>query len=152
MIIMLFNKFPAAASILLLIFGQFAFAENFKTGTYTSFEYYEESGDVLGIEIFIIPSDKEDWVVFQTSEGYPEAPIIVPAKIFDNVITFELPDSSSYSGRFVGEFLDGYLIGKFENSALTPSGDKFFRLRYNPSFWQKNSASPNCAKSMSDLP
>lgn len=132
---MLLNKLTIV-TMLIFLSNSSAFAENFKNGTYTSFEYHEESGDIVGIEISIIPSRTEYWVVFQESQGEPRAPIIVPAKIYNDTITFELPDSSNYSGRFVGKFLKGYIVGEFESSVLAPDGSKFFRLRYGSSYWQ----------------
>lgn len=133
-----FNKLTIAAILLLFLISP-ALAENFKPGTYSSFEYHEESGDLLGVEIYIIPAGAGYWALFQESQGEPAAPVLVPADVGGDVITFNLPDTGSgYAGRFAGKFLeDGQLVGKFDNSAIAPDGSELFRLRYGPGYWQR---------------
>ena len=132
------NKLIITA-LLLLFLSLPALAENFRPGIYSSLEYHEESGDLLGAEIYVIPAGTGYWVVFQESQGEPAAPILVSAEIAEDAITFDLPDKGSgYAGRFTGKFLeDGRLEGRFEESGIAPDGSELFELRYGPGYWQR---------------
>ena len=133
-----FNKLTVAAILLLFLISP-VLAENFKPGIYSSLEYHEESGDLVGVEIYVIPAGAGYWVVFQESQGEPAAPVLAPAEVGGDVITFDLPDTGSgYAGRFTGKFLeDGQLVGGFNNSTIAPDGSELFSLRYGPGYWQR---------------
>ena len=127
------------AAILSFILNAPALAENFRPGIYSSLEYHEESGDLAGVEIYIIPAGAGYWALFQESQGEPAAPVLAPAEVNGDVLTFELPDTGyGYAGCFVGKFQeDGRLVGKFEGSAIAPDGSELFELRYGPGYWQR---------------
>jgi hypothetical protein len=48
------------------------------TGVYSDLTYHEESGDILGDEVFLVSSNKGYFGVFQGSEGEPYPPWLSP--------------------------------------------------------------------------
>ena len=109
-------------------------AENNKlTGVYTNLEYSSESGDVIGMEVFLVYSKKGYYAIFQDSEGEPSIPVVISAKIDSKNITFIIPRNSgtSYSGEFKGRFTERGLVGAFKGIK-----QKIILERRN-SYWQK---------------
>lgn len=107
------------------------------TGIYSSLEYIRESSDVIGFEVFLINSKKGYFVLFQSSEGEPFEPVLIPAQLLGNKLTFTLPDlGRGYSGEFIGQFVKGKLVGKFSNGQLSPNGKLDFVLTRRKSYWQ----------------
>ena len=51
----------------------------FPTGIYTDIYFNEEAGDLLGVEIFLLRGGDEYYVLFQSAEGIPGKPVVVPA-------------------------------------------------------------------------
>ena len=47
------------------------------TGVYSNLMLNKESGDIVGIELFVIYSQEGYFVVFQSSEGVPSIPKIM---------------------------------------------------------------------------
>jgi len=122
--------------IILMIFSSTSFAketESNYTGIYSNMYYNKEGGDVLGIELFLVYTRAGYYVVFQSSEGEPEIPQVIPVIIKNKNIEFIVPPSktSSYYGKFTGQFKNKYLIGKFENY------DETIKLKRKGSYWQK---------------
>ena len=91
--------------------------------------FHKESGDVIGLEIFLVFSRDGYFVIFQGSEGSPSAPLIVPASIKNGNVTFTVPEGNGYSGRFDGHISNGMLVGSFKSGALSTSGDHELKLR-----------------------
>ncbi len=105
------------------------------TGIYTNLKFNSESGDVSGIEIFVVWSKQGYRVVFQDAEGSPQSPIVVDASILGKKIRFTLPERRGYSGEFVGEFIEEGIVGSFADGARSNEGTAF-RLKRSLSYWQ----------------
>ena len=73
------------------------------TGTFSSFKYYDESGDVVGLEVFITYSRDGYFATVQGAEGVPGKPVVVPVQISGNALSFTVPNSNDYIG-YHGEF------------------------------------------------
>lgn len=72
-------------------------------GTFSNLHYVEEAGDVLGIEITIIPQYKTAYAIFQCAEGAPTDPVFVPVSIKDNHVQFTIRSGDrSCDGVFTG--------------------------------------------------
>lgn len=107
------------------------------TGVYTDMEFHEESGDIAGSEIFLVKSRQGYFVVFQSSEGSPSRPVVVPARVDGKEIVFELPEKDGdISGVFRGEIYKDSIKGRFMNGVLNKSGSKDFVLYKRGSYWQ----------------
>ena len=108
------------------------------TGIYSSLSYNNEGGDLLGIEILVFLGDIGYFVLFQSAEGEPYRPEVIPAKINGNIIKFTLSDKNKgYSGEFIGEFNSTGLSGQFSNGQLSPFGKKKVKLLKGQSYWQR---------------
>lgn len=106
------------------------------TGIYSDMSFNQESGDVLGIELYVVLSSKGYVVVFQSSEGEPTVPVVVVAKIEGDTIEFELPPGCAYAGRFTGTLTDEGITGTFPSGRLGPKGNKIIRLKRGKGYWQ----------------
>jgi hypothetical protein len=106
------------------------------TGIYSNMSVHEESGDVLGIEVFVVLSSRGYFVVFQSSEGGPAVPVVAQAKIEGKSIEFVLPPESAYAGKFKGTLTEEGINGSFPSGRLGPDGSSVIRLKKGKSFWQ----------------
>lgn len=100
------------------------------TGVYSDMSYNNESGDILGDETFIVFSNRGYYVVFQGSEGEPYPPVVVPAKVEGNVISFTLPAAIDPRGKFQGKVTNGELVGTFSRNGQA------VHLKRKLSYWQ----------------
>jgi hypothetical protein len=105
-------------------------------GIYSNLSFNSEGGDVLGIEILIVPSSRGYAVVFQSSEGEPAVPVVVLANLVGNKLTFTLPSDSSYAGAFVGTITAEGMEGSFAEGHKDPGGSPIIRLKRGKSYWQ----------------
>ena len=71
------------------------FAETKVTGTFSSFRISERSGDIVGMELHIVPDPTGYSVVVQGSEGAPGFPESYIVTVQGNEITFNLPESAN---------------------------------------------------------
>ncbi|MGH8069041.1 MAG: hypothetical protein ACRERE_28160 [Candidatus Entotheonellia bacterium] len=106
------------------------------TGIYSNMSFHEESGDVLGIEVFVMRSSKGYFVVFQSSEGAPAVPVVVPVRIDGKSIEFDLPAECAYAGKFKGTLTEEGITGGFPSGRLGPDGSSLIRLKRGKSYWQ----------------
>jgi hypothetical protein len=74
------------------------------SGVYSDIHYNSEGGDLLGMELLIIPSDPSGYRAFvQIAEGGPPFAVIVPILVDGSRVEFTLPAGSAYSGEhFIG--------------------------------------------------
>jgi len=117
--------------ILLLLLVCTAHAEDRIYGVYTSLEVNQESGDIGGMELFIIHNGSKgecgDSVLVQVAEGWLKKPYLVDCcHCSKDKVSFDVPDL----GTFEGAILNGALEGKFINSGWSHS------LQKGQSFWQ----------------
>jgi hypothetical protein len=105
------------------------------TGLFGRLAYSKESGDVAGLEVFIMKGRSGYVAVLQVAEGVPEDPVVVPVKLDGEVVTFEMP-SGKETLRYRGAVRPDGLYGRFDNDAFSDRADGFFLLRRGRSYWQ----------------
>lgn len=124
--------------VLLCFLSTLAFADQPQakriTGIYSNLSYNNESGDLSGMEIIILPSrhgpDGGYSAFVQISEGGAPSTAIVPLKVTGANIDFTLPADSEYPGEhLVGNFKGVELILKWS------SGNEE-HLKRGKSYWQ----------------
>ena len=104
------------------------------TGTYTNIQYNNESGDLNGIEILILPTPNGFKAVIQIAEGGAGAPFIVDLKVDADHLSFKLPASIDENGSFEGVVHAGSLNGTLSYSS--GSSEKVI-LSKSCSYWDK---------------
>lgn len=82
------------------------------TGLFGRLEYHKESGDVVGLEVFIMKG-RSAVVSFEVRLRSGDAPL-----------------------RYSGTVRRDGLFGKFDNAAFSDREDGFFLLRRGRSYWQ----------------
>jgi hypothetical protein len=101
------------------------------SGIYSDLQYNSEGGDLLGMELLIIPSDPSGYRAFvQIAEGGPPFAAIVPLLVDGSRVEFTLPEGSAYSGEhFVGTLSGAKLV------LHSPQGTEE-TLKRGKSYWQ----------------
>jgi hypothetical protein len=100
------------------------------TGIFTDMSYHSEGGDMLGTELFVVKSNHGYYVIYQSSEGEPSVPVVIPAKVDGTKINFDVPSSVDSNGSFSGVISNTGLIGTFSDS------QQIVHLRRASSYWQ----------------
>jgi hypothetical protein len=126
--------FAILASILCLAFAAPSSVK--VTGFFSDMTLNAETGDVLGIEIHVVPTAKGFMTVFQSSEGEPAVPVVVPTKIDGDTIELTIPAGTANAGRFVGRISSEGITGSFVGEQLGPNGRKIIHLKRGKSYWQ----------------
>ena len=104
--------------------------EPFKiTGCYSNLAYHEESGDLLGWELFIVFSSDTYHVLFQESEGWPTVLLLLPLKVEGSSIRFTVPRAAG-GQEFTGTVSAAGITGRFADL-----NQEIFLPR-KPSYWQ----------------
>lgn len=110
-----------------------AFAGERVTGIYSSLRYIEEAGDLLGMEVLVVPSQQRGSPLsafIQVSEGGAPALAIVDFVEKNGKVEFVIPPGGTYGGlKFTGTFSKGELVLKW------PNGDEE-HLKRGKSYWQ----------------
>jgi hypothetical protein len=104
------------------------------SGIYSDLAFNNEGGDLLGIELMIVPRESKGdlaWSVFvQVAEGGAPHTALVPLTLIGNKIDFTLPSAEPTGGmHFTGT------ISSTEIRLNTPSGQVEV-LRRGKSYWQ----------------
>jgi hypothetical protein len=102
------------------------------TGTYTNMYYNAEGGDVIGDEIRIVQTRNGYQGVIQFAEGEPEELVIVGVEVVGAKISFSVPDSSPYAGKFTGIIEKEILKGEFK---FKNGGTDKVELKRGKSYW-----------------
>lgn len=128
-------------SIIFIVITFFSIALNAEelsvTGIYGDIHFNESSGDLLGVEVFLMKGKDTYYVLFQSAQGDLENPILVKATVIKNELTFNLPKSNTgYTGAFRGTISLNKIEGGFSNGQLSSSGEKIFKLKKGNSYWQ----------------
>lgn len=104
------------------------------TGIYSSLAYGSESGDVGGMEIFVMLVGTSEYrATVQMAEGVPGEPSLVTLKVTGNNIEFSFPEGSDLAkgfGTFRGTVTAAGLSGKFQLQ------DEKILLKRKASYWQ----------------
>ena len=98
------------------------------TGVFGALEHHEESGDVLGLEVFIYNTRNGYMAAVQVAEGEPEVPVVVPVRIDGQKMMFELPTGNERL-RYEGTIRAEGLYGRFHNGAYSDRADGRFLLK-----------------------
>jgi hypothetical protein len=108
--------------------------EHSVVGIYSSFESSQESGDIVGMELHIVPDPTGYSAIVQASEGAPGYPVVVHVAVEGRSIRFEIPSPSKcglapgiYSGTVSA---DGLLLNG-------PGWESARLLKRGKSYWQK---------------
>jgi len=73
------------------------------TGTFSSLEYVEEGGDLVGEEIKIVYTSRSGYqAAIQFAEGEPSELIVVKVNIKGNKVQFEIAEPDTFAGVFTG--------------------------------------------------
>lgn len=121
----------------LLFYGFFIgeAAEKIKyTGTFSSFKFNKESGDLSGVEIKIVLTRKGYQGVLQIAEGGPSQLIVVNINVENENISFEIPKSyPDYGGQsFKGKIDNNSITGNFILNGEVMDKEK---LIHKHSYW-----------------
>jgi len=103
-------------------------------GIYSDLAYDVEGGDLVGIELLVVPtgSDKEPlWRAFvQIAEGSAPYCAVVSLNISGNKVAFTLPPGETLGGlHFTGTISSSEIV-------LTTPGGQAEHLRRGKSYWQ----------------
>ena len=100
------------------------------TGIYSNMSYNREGGDILGMEVFLVYSHDGYRVVYQSSEDEPSSPMVIPAKVEGNAISFLIPSGTDPRGNFIGKIEPTEMVGTFSGNGQT------VHLPRRASYWQ----------------
>jgi hypothetical protein len=81
-------------------------------GTYSSLAYHEEAGDLVGMEIKIIPLDGGFQGAVLLSEGEPRAMVLVSVAVQGTDVRFQMSGEGLPEWSFVGRVTPTQLVGK----------------------------------------
>jgi hypothetical protein len=103
------------------------------SGIYSNLTYNDESGDLQGMEVFIIPRNGPDnaYQAFaQVVEGGAPSTFLVPVNAAGGKIEFTLPQDGSFAAaHFVGRVKEQELV-------LHQDKEKEEHLKRGKSYWQ----------------
>lgn len=100
------------------------------TGVYSDMQYNDQGGDVVGVEIFLVMAEGRYYAVYQSSEGEPAVPVVLPADVTGSGVTFQVPASVDARGTFTGTIGTDGLTGTFSGN------QQRVVLKRRPSYWQ----------------
>ena len=132
------NKIQTGILLVLLFFGLSTFAQTpgksgiRRTGTFSTFEYNKEGGDVLGVEIRIVRTRTGYQAVVQFAEGEPGDLIVAPVTFEGQKVRFQIPTGQGPSDTFEGAIGAQSLVGKFSRGA---AAGEVLKLPRRKSYW-----------------
>ncbi|TMI23115.1 hypothetical protein E6H36_11440 [Candidatus Bathyarchaeota archaeon] len=104
------------------------------TGTFSNLEYNQEGGDLLGIEIKIVPTRKGYQGAIQIAEGGPSELMVVDVFFQGDRVKFQIPSSyKSYGGGVFEGTIDSHGM-KGRLSFKGGTGDNETSIRRH-SYW-----------------
>jgi hypothetical protein len=102
------------------------------TGIYSDLHYNKEGGDLLGMELVIVPSQSGYTAFVQIAEGGAPYVTTVPFIAKEALVSFTLPQGGPYSGkRFEGKLSESSLAIKSQTGSQATE-----ILKRGPSYWQ----------------
>jgi hypothetical protein len=103
------------------------------TGTFSSLQYFKESGDLGGAELRIVLTPSGYQGVLQIAEGFPGELILIPRLIFNkDKVSFKISEPSDYRGVFEGTISQEGIIGVF---TYETGGVLRLNLKRKQSYW-----------------
>ena len=105
------------------------------TGIYSSLSESERSGDLVGVEFFVIRGATGHFGVLQGSEGAPGNPVTVPLQVNGNSVRFSIPPKCACA------LPEGMYEAQLSQTSARLRGPDNFGERQLPrtnSFWQRN--------------
>ncbi len=100
------------------------------TGIYSNLRYIQEGGDLLGMELLVVPSEAGYTGFVQIAEGGAPYTAVVPVVATGSRISFTLPSDGAYGAmKFDGELKGASLVIK------SPEGANETLMR-GKSYWQ----------------
>jgi hypothetical protein len=103
-------------------------------GMYSTMKYFRDTGDVGGIEVFIVGASSADEVRYfalvQLAEGVPKPPVLVEVSVKGDEVRFTIPGNAAALGTFVGRVTEKALVGEFSGDAGR------LELLRGKSYWQ----------------
>jgi len=115
-----------------LVYGQGAPAVAKRTGTFSTFTFNKEGGDLLGVEIRIVRSHDGYQAAVQFAEGEPGSLTVVPVTFDGQKLRFEIPMGKDQRDVFEGTVGARALVGRFSRGV--GAGDEL-RLPRKKSYW-----------------
>jgi hypothetical protein len=103
-------------------------------GIYSSFRSSEQSGDIVGMELHIVPDPTGFSGIVQASEGGPGYPEVVPVAVEASTVRFAILPSSR-CGLAPGEYTGSVTGDKLLLSG--PDWESPRLLKRGKSFWQR---------------
>ncbi len=106
-------------------------------GIYSNLRYNQDGGDLLGTELLVVGTEN-GWVVFyQHWEGGADKPIVVPATVDHDHISFAIPDSDGGGGGYEGRISISGFEGtvRHRDSTGATKADPI-SLKRKPSYWE----------------
>lgn len=104
-------------------------------GTYSSFEYNKEGGDLNGVEIRLVPTRKGIKAVVQFAEGGAGDVVVVDVTVSGAHIHFVLPSTFDTAGDFEGTVTEKALDGTFKYQG---GASEHLVLPRGSSYWDKH--------------
>lgn len=95
---------------------------------FSTYEYLEEAGDISGLEVFIVVTNKGYYAVIQDSLGYPDVPVVVPVDVAGDRVRFRFSNSAGEEQLFEGRVTRKALFGKLNGEP--------YSLPRKKSYWQ----------------
>jgi hypothetical protein len=102
-------------------------------GMYSSLANSQRSGDVVGMELFVVPGGNSLHGVLQGSEGAPGTPIVVPLQASGSSVRFSVPPNCSCA------LPQGDYTAQLSRSGAKVRGPREFgerQLARTVSYWQ----------------
>lgn len=120
----------ALVPVFALMLSGAAAAQQRVTGTYSSLRMGTE--DLSGAEVTVVYGGNGYYAIVQCAEGSPGIPLVVPAKVIGEVLTFTVTEASSGCppAMFSGTISHKGLSGAFEGSSWPGL------LKRGKSYWQ----------------
>jgi hypothetical protein len=127
-----------AATVILTVVQLHAAGQKVRiTGIYSDLYFNQESGDLLGNEIFIVYASGGYVAFVQESLGEPRMPSVVPVLVDGDTVSFAVPDPSGgkdeYKGRISAAGFDGTLRHQQARGELA---EQTIHLRRKKSYWE----------------
>lgn len=106
------------------------------TGTYGDMFRHAPSGDIIGVELRIVETSTGLQGTLQVGRGETFGGLsglaVVDITLDGDDLSFSVPESHPYRGRFEGKYRGDAIVGRFE---LLEGREEFVVLQRGESFW-----------------